>query len=350
MPKILMNEAWTLSIARIIAALSLSMIGPASIAYGGSPLLPLEEVIDRALREAPQVASAEATLEAAQVVAPSAGRLPDPQLMTGVENLPVDTADRFSFTRDFMTMRKIGLMQSFPARDKRRLQGERAERAIDVAQAELQKSRFDTARAAAEAWIAVAVAEQLLARLREIKSETDLQATAVRAALESGRASAAEALGAQTLAARLDERILALEQDAQMKRAELSRWIGTEAVRSLGPLPSDREVEHAMDTLLAGVPEHAPLAPLVARLAAARTEVELARAEKHPDWSTELSYAKRGAEFSDMVSLEFRIGLPSAARTGTALSQGHTAHRRRDRHYYGMADDAPRRGIHAAAG
>lgn len=115
---------------------------------------------------------------------------------------------------------------------------------------------------------------------------------------------------AQTLAARLDERILALEQDVEMKRAELARWIGDEATRPLAALPVDRAIEHSMDSLVAGVPEHAPLAPLAARLAAAQTDVELARAEKKPDWSTELSYAKRGAAFSDMVSLEFRIGLP----------------------------------------
>jgi outer membrane protein TolC len=42
--------------------------------------------------------------------------------------------------------------------------------------------------------------------------------------------------------------------------------------------------------------------------------VELARAEKRPDWSAELSYANRGPDFSDMVSLEFRIGLPFFAK------------------------------------
>jgi outer membrane protein TolC len=272
--------------------------------------LTLEQAIDSAVREAPQTAAKAAMLEGAQAVAPSAGRLPDPELIAGVDNLPVDTADRFSFTRDFMTMRKVGVMQSFPNGAKRRLQSERARREIDVAEGEVRKSRFDTSHAVAEAWIARAVAEQSLARLQSLKADTDLQATAARAALSSGRSSAADALGAQNLVAALNERILSLQQEAEMQRAELARWIGSDADLPLAPIPADRELEHSPDALVAAVSEHAPLAPIVAQLDAAKTDVDLARAEKHPDWSAELTYAKRGPDFSNMVSLEFRVGLP----------------------------------------
>ena len=293
-----------------IAILAFFVSGIARTAAGAEVPLSLEEAIGHARKETPEVAASTAMLEGAQAVAPSAGRLPDPELVTGVDNLPINTADRFSFTRDFMTMRKIGVMQSFPNREKRRLQSERAERGIDIAQAELRKTQFDTAHAAADAWIAAAVAQESLARLRELKPETDLQATAGRAALASGRASATEALGTQTLVAMLEDRILSFEQDAEMKRAELSRWIGAAAERPFAGIPTELPLEHAMDALVAGVPDHAPLAPLIAQIAAAHTDVELARAEKRPDWSTEVTYIKRGPDFSDMVALEFRIGLP----------------------------------------
>jgi cobalt-zinc-cadmium efflux system outer membrane protein len=272
--------------------------------------LTLEHAIDRALGEAPQVAASSAMLDGAQAVAPSAGRLPDPELLAGVDNFPIDSADRYSFTRDFMTMRKVGLMQSFPNTAKRRLQSERAQREIDVARGDLRKSRFDASHAVAEAWIGRAVAEQSLARLQALKPDVELQATAARAAFSSGRTTAAEALGTQTLVASINERLLALQQEAEMQRAELARWIGSDADLPLASLPTDRELEHSPDALVAAVAEHAPLAPVVARLDAAKTDVDLARADKRPDWSAELSYAKRGPQFSDMVSLEFRVGLP----------------------------------------
>ncbi|HSD73355.1 MAG TPA: TolC family protein [Steroidobacteraceae bacterium] len=275
-----------------------------------SAALTLEEAIDQALMQAPQVVASAAALEARQAVAPSAGRLPDPELMAAVENLPINTADRFSLTRDFMTMRRIGLMQSFPSHKKRRLQSERATEEIAVAQAQLRKTRFDIARAAADTWIAAAVAEESRAQLRQLRPETELHATATRAALASGRASAAEALAAQSVVARLDERIAALDQEVETRQAELAGWVGDAADRPLASIPTERELGHSPDALLAAVPEHAPLAPFIAQLDAAKTDVELARAEKRPDWSAELSYQERSSDFSDMVSLEFRVGLP----------------------------------------
>jgi cobalt-zinc-cadmium efflux system outer membrane protein len=276
--------------------------------------LSLDDAVDRALHEAPQVVASAASLEAAQAVAPSAGRLPDPEMVTGVDNLPVTGDERYSFTRDFMTMRKIGVMQAFPSGEKRRLQGERAQREIAVAQGELLKTRFDTARAVAEAWVARAVTEESLARLRTLKPDAELEAAAGRAALASGRASAVESLAAQSLVAELEERILALEQDSDMRRAELERWIGADAQRPLAGIPTDRGLDHTPEALLAAVPEHPPLAPVLAKLAEAQTEVDLARAQRRPDWSAELDYEQRGPDYSNMVSLEFHISLPLFAK------------------------------------
>ena len=75
-------------------------------------------------------------------------------------------------------------------------------------------------------------------------------------------------------------------------------------------MPTALELGYSPESLLATVPQHAPLALLNAQLDVTKTDVALARAEKRPDWSAELSYQKRGPDFSDMVSLEFRVGLP----------------------------------------
>jgi len=140
--------------------------------------LTLDEAIASSLADAPQIRAAQATLEGAQDLAPSADRLPDPEAIVGVDNLPLNTVDQFSLTRDFMTMRKIGIMQSVPNGTKRRLRGELAAREIDVAQAELQASRFEIAKAASNAWIACAVSEQSLKRLRDLRVGLDAQSSA----------------------------------------------------------------------------------------------------------------------------------------------------------------------------
>jgi outer membrane protein TolC len=290
-------------------SLSLLLLAGSGVVAAASPLT-LDEAVERSLRDAPQVAAASASLEGAEALAPSANRLPDPEAIVGIDNLPINTADRYSLTNDFMTMQKVGVMQTVPNSAKRRLRGERAARAIDFARAQLVASRFDTSRAAAQAWIACATADQALRRLRSLQSELGLQASAARAALASGRGTASDALASETLVARLDDRILTLEQDLAMRRAELSRWVGEDATRELAALPVDRELGGAPQALVDNVADHPPLAPLAAGLEVARAEVALARAERRPDWSAELSFSKRGPDYSDMVSLEFRVGLP----------------------------------------
>jgi cobalt-zinc-cadmium efflux system outer membrane protein len=276
--------------------------------------LTLDAAIDRALRDAPQVAASQASLEGSQASLMSAGRLPDPELVVGVDNLPINGADQFSLTRDFMTMRKVGLMQSVPAGAKRRYRAELASREADVAQAELRATRFETAGAAAEAWISSAAAEETLKRFRGLKSDLSSQSSAARAALSSGRSTAADALSSEAALARLDSQILELEQQRAMYRAELTRWVGDAATLDLGDLPWRRELPVAPDLLVQEVASHPPLAPIAAKVEAAKTEVDLARAEKRSDWSAELSFAKRGPDYSDMVSLEFRVGLPLFAK------------------------------------
>jgi len=274
-----------------------------------SPLT-LDAAIERASQDAPQIASAQAALEGAQSSLSSAGRLPDPEIIVGVDNLPVDGPDQFSMTRDFMTMRKVGLMQTVPAGAKRRFRSALASREADVAQAELRATRFDIASSAAEAWISAAATEQTLARFRALRSDLGVQTTAARAGLSSGRSSAADALAGETALARLENEILELEQQRAMRRAELARWIGRDADRPIEDLPWNRNLEVPEQELIENVSAHPPIAPAAARLEAARTEVDLAKAEKRPDWSAELSFEKRGPDYSDMVSLEFRVGLP----------------------------------------
>ena len=274
----------------------------------------LDAAIERAAQTAPEMAAAEAALDSAQSFEHSAGRLPDPEVILGVDNLPANGPDQFSLSRDFMTMQKVGLMQAVPAGAKRRSRSQLAAREADAARAELRATRFEIESAAAEAWIASATAEQTLQRFQALRADLSLQSTVARAGLSSGRSNAAEALASEAALARLDGDILELEQQRAMRRAELARWVGSEADRPLDEFPWKRELTVPAAALIENVVHHAPLAPVAARLEVARSEVELARAEKRPDWSAELTYGKRGPDYSDMVSLMFRVGLPLFTR------------------------------------
>jgi outer membrane protein, heavy metal efflux system len=206
------------------------------------------------------------------------------------------------------------LMQEFPRAEKRRLQHERAQATAERAQSELAETRLSVARETAQAWIRLATASTSLQDLRSLQSDVDLGAAAARGAVAAGRSSAAAALSAEAAAARLQIRILQMQSEQRSAQAELARWIGEDARRPLAPLPSLDQLPAPAETLLNSPHLHGEILPFTARIAAARTDVALARADRRPDWSAQLSFAKRGPEFSDMASLQFTVGLPLFAR------------------------------------
>ena len=108
--------------------------------------LTLEAAVEQALLQAPQLVAQVASQDAAQALTVSAGRLPDPQFVVGLDNLPVTGADAYSTTRDFMTMRRVGVMQEFPAAQKRRLRRDLAEAQSSLAGAELTEVRLAIAQ------------------------------------------------------------------------------------------------------------------------------------------------------------------------------------------------------------
>ena len=310
--------------------LLLLLLGAMPLCARADEPLTLEAAVERALETAPQVGARTANVEAMQALTVSAGRLPDPELVVGVDNLPVTGADAYSTTRDFMTMRKVGVMQEFPAASKRRLQRQLAGAEAGVAEAELLESRLAIARAVAQAWIRRATAEASLNDLRALQPEVELQAAAARAAVSAGRGSTAEALAAEAAVAQLQARLLRMQSEARQASFELARWIDTDAMRPLAPMPSLSVLPTAPAALLATVHEHGSLLALQSQIDAARLSVDLAKAQRSPDWSTELAFAKRGPDFSDMVSLEFRVGLPlfTKNRQDPQISAKHAQLRR----------------------
>lgn len=149
--------------ALMVLVATLCSVALASAAEG---VLTLDDAVRRALIDAPQLLAAQASVDSARQLAPTAGRLPDPEAIVGIDNLPVNTADAFSLSRDFMTMRKVGVMQSVPSAAKRSSQRNLASREINLAEARVAAGRFEIAKATAEAWIQSAVAARSLEVLR----------------------------------------------------------------------------------------------------------------------------------------------------------------------------------------
>ena len=282
----------------------------ASAAMADEPVLTFDAAVARALELAPQMEAQRAALESAESTQISAGRLPDPAMLIGVDNIPLSGPDAFSTTSDMMSMTKVGLMQSFPARSQREGERERASAEVMLAQAELSATRAEVARQTAVAWLRFASAKEARQRLEALEGDLRVGADAARALLRAGRGSAADALEAEAAVAALKSRLLQLRGDEKRSEAELARWIGADAIAPPGPPPSLNELPKPVETLREYAHLHAEIAPLDARISVAEADLDLAHAARRPGWSVELTYGKRGPAYDDMGMLQFTVGLP----------------------------------------
>lgn len=274
------------------------------------PPLTLPAAQAMALRDAPQLAAQRAAADAARQSVDPAGQQSDPKLIVGIESLPVEGVDRFRVTRDFMTMRRIGVMQDVVRGDKLRLRVARAEAESRREEAGLALAETTVQRDVALAWIEVHFAERQQRLLALLEAETRLQISAADAALAGGKSGTGEPFGARLMMAQLEERKLEVERQLARARAQLARWVGDAASRPLGDAPDFVRLSSTGTEVRAQVDQLPVLAQLDRMLDAARIDVQLAQADTRPDWSWELVYAQRGPDFGNMLSFNVRIDLP----------------------------------------
>lgn len=287
--------------ALLLSASGACLVGPAfALSYA--------EALSLAERQNPAVRAQQSSVDAAVAAQGAAGALPDPRLAVGVENLPVSGMDRWSLTRDFMTMQRIALMQEVPNRAKReaRVDGSRAraerERAMLIVQ------RLQLRAALGVAWIGVQSADRRRAVLDELLAENQRLQQTLPARIAAGSAAAGDLLVARQEALALADRADELTRDADKARAALRRLVGPQADEPLvGHVPAPAV---APEELRARLHQHAELAAYPAMQAMARAELREAQSESRGDWAWEVAYSRRGPQWGDMVSFQVSFDLP----------------------------------------
>src|SRR3984893_15412167 len=149
--------------------------------------LTFDAALDLATRSSPDIAVQTASVQAAQSASVAAGQLPDPNLMVAVVNLPVTGEERGSLTRDFMTMRKVGLMQDVPNAGQREARSAAATADAERAQAERRVSILTVRRDTALAWITRYYLERRGALFDELDRENNIFAESVQVPFAGGR-------------------------------------------------------------------------------------------------------------------------------------------------------------------
>lgn len=293
---------------RTACLLIASLCLPATI-QAAETALTLAQAQRIAVERSLQLAAQDAAISASREMAVAAGQLPDPVVKLGIDNLPVDGSDQFSVTRDFMTMRRFGVMQEITDSSKRQSRTARFEREAERTFAEKTAVTTVIRRDTALAWLDRYYAEAMTATVHDQIGESRLEIEAADAAYRGGRGNQADVWAARSALATLEDRASEFSRRTRIAITALTRWLGNTAAAPLAGQPAIDTVRLNTAALDAHLEQHPQIAVLGKQLAVAEADVQLARANKQTDWSVEVAFQKRGPAFSNMISVGISIPL-----------------------------------------
>lgn len=279
------------------------------IAVPGAHAQPIgyEEALRLAQERQPVLAARELQVDALRQTAEAADELPDPVLRGGIANLPITGPVAFDINRQLPTQIQIGVEQAIPNLAKRHARAGMAASDVDFAQARLAHASHDVGIGTGLAWIALAYAQQRLELAIAAQDELRKLVPVARSAVAAGSARPAESLEIRRALLDIDDARTRIEADLESAQAQLTRYIPGKNPFATGALPS-ADID---PFLLRMALEHNPEIRLAeAAETRGRAAIELARADKRPDFGVNVSVGRRSPDFGNVVSVMGSVTLP----------------------------------------
>ncbi|WP_447866271.1 TolC family protein [Rahnella bonaserana] len=241
--------------------------------------------------------------------ADSAMQLPDPKLKFGIENLPVSGGNTDRFSREGMTMERIGIMQDYVSSNKRQRKADTLRAESRQITATSQSIRARLQRDAALAWMELAIGEQNVSQIQQLVDESSRQIGVSRGSVSSGSSLPASVLDARLTLISMQDKLTQAERDVQLARTRLSQLTGIDQPEINGAIPD--VVSLPVQASRSGSVEQHP------EIIQARREAEVAQAKSSqsaiaalPDVGVEVYYAHRADRYEDLAGVMFTVDLP----------------------------------------
>ena len=269
--------------------------------------LSLTDAMNLAVANQPLLAGQSAQIDADQQTAIAASQLPDPKLILSVGNVPIDT---YSLNQDPMTQQTISVEQTIPGGNKRELRKQLATTETALSSSNLAISMLAVKRSVGLAWLDLYYPLQAINLLQSKARAYQSQIEAAKIAYANNQNPQATIWALQDGLNQLADRQLELSGQADLARAELSRWIGSAAARQLTNQLPDFPPPPDYAQLQSNLVRHPEIRKWDMAIAKAEADVALTQESRQSDWTVGLGYSKRGPAYADMVSAQVAFDLP----------------------------------------
>jgi outer membrane protein TolC len=262
-------------------------------------------LVASAIETHPALARLRAEAAAMRERVAGADALPNPMLMSGVQNKQIDLRDD-----DMMTMYMVGASQRLVRPDKREARRLAAELEVRAAEQQLESARAAIERDVLLAWYDVAATDAQLASAAQVREMIDAVTDAARFRYEVGSSLQSDVIRAQLESSDLEHELITLRG---ARRAALARLLTLLDLPLETDVPSLTLPHSAAAASIESVPVlragHPAIAALETEVARAETEIRLVELERKPDLDLEAQYGLRPQQ-RDMFSVVARVELP----------------------------------------
>ena len=270
----------------------------------------LNDLIEEALKNNPEILAAQARAEAAKYKIPQARSLPDPMVMFGYQN---DSWNEYTYGESSDSQWMFSASQMFPFPGKRSLKEKMAEKDAESIEASYTATQLKTIAKVKEFYLDLFLAYKNIDLIHDKTSLFSRIEEAALARYSSGMAPQQEVIMAQTEKYMLIEKEEMFKQKVQALEAMLNSTLGREVNTSFGrPVePVSAAFLATLDELLEKAYNNSP--EIKARekmIAGAEAKVQMAKREYYPDFTINAGVSKRRGMFDDMWSLTSTINIP----------------------------------------
>jgi len=288
-------------------------LGWPALAATEPAILTLARSEQLALSADPEVIAGRSRALALREQAVADGQLPDPKLLVGVWNVPLDD---FSMKKEPASQFRAGIRQAFPRGQSLYYRQKRTEWMSQAETALMNTTRLAIQRDVRENFLELFYQEQAAAIVDKTRDLFEQLVDITRAHYASGRVSQQDVLQAQLELSRLDDKATQINKQADVQRAVLTRWIGEAAWQPIERrFPSLPEIADQA-SLQAALPDHPAIKAASAQVEASQQRVNEAREQYKPGFDVGLEYRKRfgnnadGSDRPDQMAAMVTLDLP----------------------------------------
>ena len=305
-----MRQSYTFSNYLLICMMHISVL---LILPDAAYALNLKQVEQIALDNDPIVNSHEATSRSFSEMALFSATLPDPKLILGAVNMPVDT---FDLSQEAMTQLKVGIQQEFPQGDLLNLTQKQAEWMSRSSLAQAEDTKRKVLSNARQTYLNLYYEVSALNILTETTKLFSKLVSITESHYASGRVNQQDVIQANLELLRLGDRAVKIQGREEGYRVELAQWVGELAWQDIdGNFPEMSDIQTNID-INAAITRHPLVQAQTLKVNATRTNIDIAKQDYKPRWSASLDYGFRsgdnldGSSRSDFATALVSFNLP----------------------------------------